>query len=144
MKNILKFVFIASIFLFVSVTQIFAEEAKVSQSGVIITTAIREATIVSQDKGIVNLSFKVSNEEGAQAGIKYGVQLIKETKEGSFVADENINNEVFSIGENTTIPKTFVYTAPSYLNGKYKVFVLLKNENSLVLGVGYAGTRATN
>ena len=96
------------------------EENISSRIIIIATTAVREATIVSAEKNIINLSFKISNEEGIQAGMKYGIQLIKETKEGGFVADEYISDEVLSIGENTSISKTFTYTAPSNINGKSK------------------------
>ena len=146
--NVLKISSISFFVLFSLIlsTPVFAVEtptptpATPSGSAVIVADVnLYNAKIVSQKDNVINLSFDIANKEGVQAGVKYSVKLISETKNGQFSVDEYIYPEVLSLSANTKITKEITYTAPANLNGVYTVLLNIKNESSLPLGLGVAG-----
>lgn len=151
--NLFKFSSISFLFLFsfILVTPAFAVETTpvvkttttaVKPAGdvvVLATVNIQNAKIVSQEINKFHISFDISNREGTQSGVKYGVKLIKELGKSNVVVDEYIYPEVLSISANTTTKKEIVYIAPSNINGSYTIVVSLKNYSGLPLGSGIAG-----
>lgn len=94
--------------------------------------------IISQVGNKFNISFDVVNRDTPQAGLKYTLKLIKETKEGQFLADSYISEDLFSVGTNSTVSKEVDYTAPN-ISGKYKIFIFLSNISGYNFGLGFAG-----
>jgi len=94
--------------------------------------------IVSQEGNKFKISFDVVNNDQPQAGLKYTVKLIEDTKEGQFLVDSYISKDVFSVGNKSTVSKEIDYTAPS-ISGKYKLFVFLSNVSGYNLGLNFAG-----
>lgn len=132
---ILIFVLFVSMF---SVSLVGAEEGG-DGFVVLSNVAVRESKIISQKDNVVNLSFKIDNEKGSQVGIKYGVQLVKDVEGKQIIVDDYIDEGVINIKENSVIEKNFNYEAPSNINGEFKIYIVLKNEKGLSVGVGYAG-----
>lgn len=141
MKKIFK-IFPLGLIIFCSFTLLVSAEVapitKVSQAIVISDINVTDAKVVSQDGNKINLSFRISNNEGSQAGLKYGVKLIKNIAYGQLVVDDYVSSESFSLSPKTSIIKEFTYVAPANLGGEYLVVVTLNNSNG-VMGRGLAG-----
>jgi len=140
--NLLKFVtkslFVALVLL--SGVVVSAETAP-QKANVVVLAKInaQNPKIISQDGGRLNLSFVVSNREGAQSGVRYGVRLEKMEGKKAVVVDEYVYDEVLSVGANTNFVKTVEYNAPANLEGKYNIYIVLKNYSGLSLGVAKFG-----
>lgn len=113
--------------------------AVIAQNTLVATVNIRGAKIVSQDQQVFTISFNLTNREGVQSGVRYGVQLLLQTPEGQFVVDEKVYDEVLTLPENSSTAKTISYTAPKQLSGNYILLITSKNENNFPFGVSYAG-----
>ncbi len=98
MKKIKIFIGFIVLFLLAISTQVLAETAPaktkptskdaISVNTVVLATVnIQNAKIVSQKDNTFNISFSLSNREGVQSGVKYGIELIKDNK---YVVDEKI------------------------------------------------------
>ena len=136
LKNISLFCFV--FFCSVSATPLFA--AEISPTAIIVVdTSIQNAKIVSKDNNVFNLSFSITNRKGNQAGLIYGVKLLKETSKGQFIADEYMYDEVISLNENTTVNKNITYTAPNNLNGEYILLLTLKNQSGISVSYNNLG-----
>lgn len=90
---------------------------------------ILDTKIISQDKNVVNIYFKLTNGEGVQTGLKYSVSLISEVKGKKVVADEKVYDESFTLLANESVTKTIEYDAPKLLEGNYSVFVSISNSS---------------
>jgi len=115
--------------------------------------------IISQEGNKINFSFDLFNKKGIQSKVKYAVQLIRESEnnntfsqadnifgtEDDFqeksqtILDEKIYSEVVALGENETIHKEIEYLAPSYFNGEFDFWVIVKNNNGVLLAMGNPG-----
>ena len=115
-----------------------AEAYFMSVSDVIIiaTTELYNAKINSQNNNQVEIIFDIANGKGAQPGVKYRVDLMKETADGQEIVDTKVFDEVLSIRENETINKSITYSAPKYLSGEYTIFMTLENNSGLTLALG--------
>jgi len=100
---------------------------------------IRDAKIISQENNNFKLSFSISNESGVQNGVKYGVQLVEQSDKGQFILDEKVYDESLTLAENSTITKEISYSASSILSGKYKLFLVSKNQSGFPFGVAFLG-----
>lgn len=100
---------------------------------------IYNAKIVSQEGNTLKISFDIYNRVNVQPQIKYAVQLKSEKQ-----SDEKVYPEVLGLGENDTITKEIIYTAPEYLNGKFQVWITAKNESGLSLALNNAGEAELN
>ena len=105
----------------------------------IATVNIYKATIISQAENKVTVSFDLANREGAQPQVKYGIELIKETKEGQIHIDEKVYEETLSLSENSQVHKEVIYEAPTNLKGEYAVYVTSKNTSGFPLSIAFAG-----
>lgn len=141
MKNILKFVFIASMFLFVSGYSFIANAVVDNNinSPILSSVGIHNIKVLSQDGNNVNLSFEISNKEKIQTGVKYSVKLVKESEKGQFVVDEKVYDESLTLSENSFIQKEITYNAPSGLDGEYSLLIVSRSESGYVFSVSYGG-----
>lgn len=104
------------------------------------TVNIHSAKIVSQEGNTFNISFDISNREGIQTGVKYGVALIMNKLNGSqFVVDEKVYPESITLPENSSISKNITYTAPDILGGKYSLYLTSNNESGFPFAISYLG-----
>lgn len=138
----ISFLFLFSIFF---ANPIFAEEKTTEKNAPLVESVlladinVRDSKIISQEGNTFKISFSISNGLEIQTGVKYGLELVKISGDNRFVVDEKVYDESLTIAENTTINKEIIYTAPNTLNGKYKLFILVKNENSFPFGSGFLG-----
>jgi hypothetical protein len=100
---------------------------------------VQDIKIISQEENTLNISFNINNREGAQTGVKYGVRVTTQVDNKQKIVDEYVYDEELSVGENITIEKNIVYTAPAGLEGKYNIYVSVKNYSGLPLGSSKAG-----
>ncbi len=142
MKNISKIFIVLVLTLFVSGFT-FAEEATIktnsSKVTVVANLNIQEAQVIAQIDNVFNILFFLQNGEGIQAGVKYGVQLIKETDKGQFIMDEYIYPELLAVPSNSRVKKDIIYKAPENISGEYSLFLNAKNKSGLGLGIAYVG-----
>lgn len=138
MKNILRFVFIGSLFLFVFVTQVFAEEVKSEINTntkdewvMIADTNILNPEISSKEGNKLDITFNISNGKDVQTGIKYGVELVKVVDNHNVVVDSKVYDEYLTLGVNTEINKSIVYEAPLQLSGNYDLYLTVSNNSGL-------------
>ncbi|HAE36244.1 TPA: hypothetical protein DCX66_04050 [Candidatus Nomurabacteria bacterium] len=138
MKNLLKFTFVIVVISLFSITPAFAvaetSEQKAVAPVVLATVNIVNASIVSEKDNVFNISFSLSNREGLQTGVKYGVKLVKESTKGQFVVDEKIYDESLTLNPNTEVKKEVTYTAPASLSGSYTLMLTSQNINAFPFG----------
>lgn len=85
-----------------------------------------------------NISFDLSNREGIQSDIRYGVELIN--KDNNQIADLDIVNTALTLGENSSKNISLSYTVPNYIpNGIYKLMIISQNASGLPLAIVPAG-----
>jgi hypothetical protein len=98
--------------------------------GVIVANVnIKNAKIVFQDGKNFKISFTISNGEGLQTGVKYGLKLFSDDKSQSLV-DEKIYDDSLTLGENSSVSKEITYTPPSILDGSYTILLESKNQSN--------------
>ncbi|MEI7426227.1 MAG: hypothetical protein WCK16_04900, partial [Candidatus Moraniibacteriota bacterium] len=66
----------------------------------------------------------------SEAGIRYGVQLIKDK---TLIDEKVYTDDVLSVESNNFIQKIFSYDAPSYLSGDFELWLVSENESGLPL-----------
>ena len=142
--------FISSVFVLVSILvapAIFAEgelttgNTKTENSNAVITSTvnIEEWRILSQDNNNFKISFDLTNKEGLQSGLKYGVELIGQNDKGQYMADEKVYPENITLYENSRVSKEISYTAPSNLTGDYTLWITVKNTSGFRFGIVFVG-----
>lgn len=98
--------------------------------GVLVASVnIKNAKIVFQDGKSFKISFTLTNGEGIQTGVKYGVKLFTDDKNQSLV-DEKVYDETLSLNENSSVSREFTYTPPAILNGNFVILLESKNESN--------------
>ena len=104
-----------------------------SQGGTLVAEVnIHNAQIISQEKNKIDISFDLSNGNGIQPQVKYGVQLVQD----NLVVDEKVYDELLNLEENKTISKEISYEAPGFLKGEYQIKIIVKHPNAMLLAVG--------
>lgn len=113
--------------------------ADASEAEVQATVSIHSPALVLRD-GVLSVSFELSNREGAQSGIRYGIRLMKQGtgKDYFIVADSYFSGETISLSEYQSVNRTIQYT-PRSLDGSYTVFVEAATQNGLPLSRMPAG-----
>jgi|GEM_PF-5630991 len=96
------------------------------------TVGINNAKIISQNNNVFNISFDITNADGAQAGLKYSVSLVKDTKE-RVILDEYVYPESLNLNTNSLTKKDIIYTSPSNIGGDFTLVVDIKKDNNIVL-----------
>jgi hypothetical protein len=126
-----------------SSTQTAQSVENASSTGEAITVAtvnIYDAKIVSQDGNDITISFDISNREGYQPQVRYGVDLIQQNSDGEpSLLDRHVYDDTLSLGPNETVHKEITYSAPATANGTFQVMVVSMNDESMPLGVNEAG-----
>jgi hypothetical protein len=103
------------------------------------TINIRDAQILSQKDNNIAIGFTLTNREGMQNDVRYGVQLISETTKGKFVVDEKVFEDRDTITENSSTQKIVSYTAPSTLTGSYEIVLVSKNSDNFLFALSSLG-----
>lgn len=124
-------IFLRSLFIFLTIFIFSTPALAVGVQGgtLVATVSIKDAKITSQDGNTFNIAFSITNEEGAQNDVQYGVQLFSETPKGNFVVDEKIFDEKLDLPENSSLRKGISYAAPSMLSGTYQLLLVSKNSD---------------
>ena len=121
----------------------------------IATVNVGDAKIISQDGNVFKISFDLYNRQNVQPQVIYGVELVKQ-KEGSLptiekdgkkvqvfdqatelqiIVDQEIfRNDVISLNSEETVHKEITYSAPSSLDGKYKLMLKARNSEGTIFG----------
>lgn len=101
---------------------------------------IFDAKIVAQKENNIDISFALKNKTFVQPDIRYGVKLTEKI-DGihNQLVDQKIYDDVLALDINQSVDKKISYQAPSYLKGKYQLWVLATNSSSLTLGLAAAG-----
>lgn len=111
-----------------------------AEVGVILATVnIQDAKIVSQSGNTFKLSFNISNREGIQIGVKYGVQLVSETSTSQVAVDEQVYPETLTLAENSSVSREVTYIAPPNLSGTYTLVLSSKNESAFPFALVVVG-----
>ncbi|MEA2112997.1 MAG: hypothetical protein U9P50_03470 [Patescibacteria group bacterium] len=105
-----------------------------AQDWVSVDIEIRNPVLVYEDNDI-SVSFDITNGEGAQSGIKYGIRLI----EDGGTIDEKVYTEVLDIGEMETLSRDLKYSAPAFLRGTYGLEIVARNEAGLPVAINNVG-----
>jgi hypothetical protein len=95
---------------------------------------IQNAKINDQVGNVFDLSFVISNGDGVQGDVRYSVRLMAKTAKGYTTVDEKDYDEVLSLGENKSVSKQILYTAPAMLTGSYALFVVSANSKGFPFG----------
>ncbi len=104
-----------------------------SQTTLVATVNIYNASVISQDKNNIKISFDLSNRQLVQPDLKYAVLLIRQDKTSQVLVDEKVYPEVIMLNENQTLHKEIDYLAPSYLNGVFQIGLVVQNQNGMTL-----------
>lgn len=144
LKLFILFVFVLSSLIITPV--IFAEGATGTTpkppdtTTAIATVNIEDIKIISQDANNFKISFNLTNREGIQSGLRYGVKLIGKSLKGvQYTADEKIYTEDITLNENSSISKEISYSAPSNLTGSYTLWISSSNTSGFIFAFAYAG-----
>ena len=121
--------FLVTSFLGFSLTS-FAQTVNFKQGGVVATVNIYNATITKQNENNFDISFDISNREGIQFGVKYGILLEQENSSSTIIADNYLYDETLTLDQNI-IHKDIKYTAPNNLDGNYNISLISKNDGGL-------------
>ncbi len=116
-----------------------ASVATSSKAVLVATVNMQNAVISSQDNRTIHISFDFSNRQIAQPSVLYSVSLIASSTKGKSVVDTHVYSDVVVLGENVTVHKDIVYTAPASLSGSYEVILQSKSDTGFPLGVTSAG-----
>lgn len=136
------FVFAMPFFVSAQETVVIPPALTASSTQKVITLAtvnIQQPKIVSESGHSLILSFDISNREGIQTGVKYGVQLLSEIEKRQTITDERIYSEVLTLAEQSNVHKEIVYSAPAGLSGDYKVILISRNNEGLLLAIAFVG-----
>jgi hypothetical protein len=146
MKNRFKFFLLSTFVLFsvilsgsaLAVEKTIAGPNQVKEESLPIATVnIENAQVLSQKNNIFNISFDISNRQGLQTGVKYGVKLISKTKTGQVLVDEKVYDESFTLPENSVTSKNIIYVAPSTLSGTYSLVLFSSNSSGFPFGISF-------
>ncbi|MDO8520506.1 MAG: FG-GAP-like repeat-containing protein [bacterium] len=110
-----------------------AAHAVWAQTITVATVNIANPMIVSQEGSTFALSFEISNREGMQAGVKYGVELVSESAGNGARVDNHVYEETLTLPEHSNFKKEITYTAPPNLSGSYALYFVVKNQSGFPL-----------
>ncbi len=98
------------------------------------------ATILKETPQAITVGLDLENQgDTPQSDIKYGVEILKITKEGQTTVDTLISPEIITLAPKQLLHKEIQYQVPSYLHGEYDVWAVGKTTSGLALGLGNAG-----
>lgn len=97
-------------------------------------------TAMSYEDNQVAIFFDLTNGQGTQSGIKYGVHLLKD----GMVIDEKIYDKVISLKEDEVLSQKVKYMAPNFLQGEYSLQLVVENEAGVPLSFETVGSVILN
>ncbi|NTV22047.1 MAG: hypothetical protein HGB03_00575 [Candidatus Yonathbacteria bacterium] len=128
-------------------TFVFAQEIEtfnlndMSDLTIVATVGVYNAHVISQNDQYVSVAFDIANGDMVQPDIRYGVEVVKKTTNGSSViVDTVVYDEIVSLGAGEKVSRQVSYAIPAYLNGIYDVRILTETGKGLSLGEMTAGT----
>lgn len=139
MKNLsrlLSLILFLALFVGISVFAETTAKPPTEKAVVLATVNIEGAKIISQKNNIFDISFSLTNREGLQTGVKYGIKLVKDNQ---FMVDEKIYDESLTLNPNTILNKEITYTAPSLLNGEYSLIITSNNTSGFPFAISNLG-----
>ncbi len=98
---------------------------------------IQNVKLLNQEGNTFTIGFDVTNTQGVQSGVRYGVELVQKTKDGQFVADRMIYDEVLTLTEQSSFSRSVVYRAPLVLAGEYALLISASNMQGFPLGIAF-------
>ncbi|MBD3299885.1 MAG: hypothetical protein GF347_00875 [Candidatus Moranbacteria bacterium] len=133
----IKYLFLAVLLIVVSLSfglKGYAQEEEVIEVEfeTVANVNIDEAKIISQTGNDLTLRFTVFNGKGVQPGVKYTVSLFRKGDLYDAI-DSYTYPASLDLGENRTITKQIDFSAPSFLNGEFDLYLNLKNSEGLPL-----------
>lgn len=145
-KVIFSIFLLVIVFIYTNVTHAIEKATPTLSKAILIADVnIRNAKIISQNNNVFKITFDLSNGQGLQTGVKYGITLVSsDVNKAQTKVDEIIYDESLTLYENKTINKEITYTAPSSLNGVYTLFLISKNENDFPFSTAYLGEARLN
>lgn len=109
---------------------VLAQETPPATTPVIVAMVnISNAKIVNQVGNNFNISFTISNGEGVQSNVKYGIRLLKKEAAAQAIVDQKTYDESFTLPENSSFTKEIIYSAPESLSGAYTLLITSSNSN---------------
>ncbi|MEI6587317.1 MAG: hypothetical protein WCO05_00010 [Candidatus Moraniibacteriota bacterium] len=107
------------------------QQGEVGKMTVIADINFRDPSIIKQENNKLILYFSLENKfPKSEAGIRYGVQLIKDK---TLIDEKVYTDDVLSVESNNFIQKIFSYDAPGYLFGDFELWLVSENESGLPL-----------
>lgn len=104
------------------------------------TVNIQNATLTSQKGATFTIAFDLSNREGVQPGVRYGVSLVTINKGAVSLFDERVYDDTLTLGVNETVRKTVTYSAPENLSGTYSLLLSSKSSSGIPFGTAVVST----
>ncbi len=98
---------------------------------------IQNIKLLNQEGNTFTIGFDITNTQGVQSGVRYGVELVQKTKDGQFVADRMIYDEAITLPEQSSFSRTVVYRAPLVLAGEYALLISASNMQGFPLGIAF-------
>jgi hypothetical protein len=123
--------------IFVFTTKAFAQSP--ADLTVVADVNIQNPQIISQLQNNINISFTLTNGEGVQSGVKYGVRLVKNTNSGQFIYDEKVYDDTVFLAENSSVEKTIIYQPPATLSGKFNIYITSFNASNFPFSIASVG-----
>ena len=116
-------------------------------SEIIADVSIRNAEASELKKNHIKIVFDLENSMETQAGLIYGLELIKKypDKREVLMDIKTFPKDLLTVEEDGTLHREINYLAPDYLSGDFVLWLKVKNESGLVLAlqsfnVNFAGT----
>ncbi|MEI8344113.1 MAG: thrombospondin type-1 domain-containing protein [Candidatus Moraniibacteriota bacterium] len=98
------------------------------------------ATILQENSQAITVGLDLENQGATpQSDIRYGLEIIKTSKEGQTLVDTLISPEILTLAPKQLLHKEIQYQIPSYLAGEYDIWAISKTTSGLDLGLGNAG-----
>lgn len=107
---------------------------------IVSTVNFMNPVVASQQGNVITIDFDITNREGVQPQIKYGVLLVRNTDQGKTLIDEHVYDEMISLAAQDQVHKTITYHASADRAGEYVLYLNSKTVNGLPLGMVSVGT----
>jgi hypothetical protein len=96
--------------------------------------------ITSQKDNVFNIHFKISNKEGVQTDVKYGIQLISNLNGRKNIVDDISYPDSLTFYTGTVFEKDITYTAPNVTSGEYELILTSMNSEGFPFAFKSLGT----
>ena len=95
---------------------------------------ITNGKLLSQNGNKLELSFDILGTDKIWPGIKYSVSVVKNTGKVASVMDAKTYDDVIDLPANRNITKQITYETPDFLNGTFRVYVVVQDYRGTNLG----------